>query len=238
MRFTVLSGFLIFGALILFTLYQALNTGKIWFVYPSEKQYPIRGIDVSNHQGKINWAIVPKTEVSFVYIKATEGGDFQDKSFRANWRQAKNVGFPTGAYHFFTLCRSGLEQAQNFIRTVPKEANSLPPVLDLEFTGNCSERPQIDDVQKEIKDYLKKVDFHYGTKTVLYLTYEFKDKYLGKDFEDYPVWIRDIFKHPNTFSDLKWVLWQFNSRGAISGVTGPVDINVLNPDSSDSEIYK
>ncbi|EKR19417.1 glycosyl hydrolase family 25 domain protein [Leptospira interrogans serovar Pyrogenes str. 2006006960] len=70
-----------------------MNSGKIWFVYPSTSQYPIRGIDVSNHQGKIDWTLVPKSEISFVYIKATEGRDFKDKSFHLNWKKAKANGF-------------------------------------------------------------------------------------------------------------------------------------------------
>ncbi len=211
-------------------LYETLDRGKIWFVNPSQEKYPIRGIDVSNHQGKIDWKLVPQSEVSFVYIKATEGGDFQDKSFVFNWKQARAQGFPVGAYHFFTLCKSGKEQAENFIRTVPKEADALPPVIDLEFVGNCKERPPIENVSQEILDFLNRVDFYYGKKTILYLTYEFIDRYVGSDFSDHRIWIRDIFKHPNTFSDQRWILWQYHNRGRVPGIVGPVDWNVLNGD--------
>ncbi|TGN01824.1 glycoside hydrolase family 25 protein [Leptospira yasudae] len=213
-----------------FGLYEALDRGWIWFVSPSPEIYPIRGIDVSNHQGKIDWGAVPKSEISFVFIKATEGGDFVDRSFAFNWKEAKRNGFPVGAYHFFTLCKSGKEQAENFIRTVPKEVDSLPPVVDLEFVGNCKERPPVENVSSEIADFLKVVDSHYGKKTILYLTYEFIDLYIGSNFQDRPVWIRDIFKHPNTFSDIRWILWQYHSRGRVRGIDGPVDLNVLQVD--------
>ncbi|MGQ2816949.1 glycoside hydrolase family 25 protein [Leptospira interrogans] len=208
--------------------YNALNSGKIWFVYPSTSQYPIRGIDVSNHQGKIDWTLVPKSEISFVYIKATEGRDFKDKSFHLNWKKAKANGFFVGAYHFFTLCKSGKEQAENFISTVPKEIDSLPPVVDLEFLGNCKERSSMKDVSNEIQEFLNRVDSHYGKKTILYLTYEFIDRYIGPNFQDHPIWIRDLFKHPNTFSNQRWILWQYKSRGNLPGISGPVDMNVLN----------
>ncbi|EQA53169.1 glycoside hydrolase family 25 protein [Leptospira kmetyi] len=207
-------------------LYEALDQGWIWFVSPSRSQYPIRGIDVSNHQGRIDWTNVPKSEVSFVFIKASEGGDFQDKSFTYNWKLAKANGFSVGAYHFFTLCKSGKEQAENFISTVPKEADSLPPVVDLEFVGNCKERPSIENVSQEIRDFLNRVDSYYGKKTILYLTYEFIDRYIGEDFQDHGVWIRDIFKHPNTFSDQRWIFWQYHSRARLPGISGPVDLNV------------
>ncbi|XDD52120.1 GH25 family lysozyme [Leptospira sp. WS92.C1] len=219
---------IVFGSILLFGIFKSFDSGRILFVYPSKEKYPIRGIDVSNHQGKIDWTQIPKSEISFVYIKASEGGDFKDKSFRYNWEEAKKAGLKVGAYHFFTLCRNGNEQADNFIATVPKETNSLPPVLDLEFTGNCKDRPKIENVQKEIQEYLYKVDSHYGTKTILYLTFEFIHQYIGTGFQEYPIWIRDIFKHPNTFSDIRWILWQYSSRGRVDGIQVPVDLNVLN----------
>lgn len=211
-----------------FVLYKALDLGLIWFVYPSEEKYPIRGIDVSNHQGKIEWNLVPKKDISFVYIKATEGGNFKDKSFLLNWKEAKKEGFKVGAYHFFTLCKSGSEQAENFIQTVPKEIDSLPPVVDLEFVGNCKERPNFENVQNEISIFLDRIDSFYNTKTVLYLTNEFIEKYLGNQLFDHPVWIRNIFIHPNTFSSLEWIIWQYKNTARVEGIHEPVDLNVLN----------
>ena len=77
------------------------------------------GIDVSHHQGDIDWARVADDDITFAYIKATEGGDFVDAQFADNWEQAGANGVDRGAYHFFTLCRPGLEQAENFLRVVP-----------------------------------------------------------------------------------------------------------------------
>ncbi|AOP36327.1 lysozyme [Leptospira tipperaryensis] len=218
----------VFIVCLLFGGYKALDSGRIWFVYPSEQKYPLRGIDVSHHQGKIDWSRVPKSEISFVYIKSTEGAEFQDPSFQTNWKEARRAGFPVGAYHFFTLCRTGIEQAENFIRRVPKESDSLPPVLDLEFMGNCKERPKQQNVQKEIQDYLTRVDSYYGKKTILYLTFEFIDQYIGEEFFQHRIWIRDIYKHPNTFSDIPWVLWQYKNRGRIPGIEEYVDLNAVN----------
>ncbi|EMK00025.1 GH25 family lysozyme [Leptospira sp. WS58.C1] len=211
-------------------LYFALDKGILWFVYPSETQYPIRGIDVSNHQGKIDWKKIPENKIRFVYIKATEGGDWKDKSFSRNWEEASSIGLRVGAYHFFTLCRSGKEQAENFISYVPKDPKSLPPVADLEFVGNCKERPPMQDVKKEISDFLNILENHYKKKPILYLTYEFIDLYLKDDFLEYPVWIRDIFGHPPSSFKRNWIIWQYHSRAKIKGVEGPVDLNVLKGD--------
>jgi lysozyme len=56
--------------------------------FPDIKTYSIRGIDVSHHQGPIDWTEVAKDRVDFVYIKATEGGDWVDTRFRQNWNES------------------------------------------------------------------------------------------------------------------------------------------------------
>ena len=80
------------------------------------RQYPVKGIDVSHHNGTIDWRAVADDGVKFAYIKATEGKDFQDDRFITNCREATAAGIVCGAYHYFRLGTPGLEQAQNFIR--------------------------------------------------------------------------------------------------------------------------
>src|SRR5262245_34821654 len=95
----------------------------------------VQGVDVSWHQGPIDWNAVSRAEVRFAYVKATEGADYVDPRFAFNWREAHRAGLYVGAYHFFTLCRSGAQQASNFIQAVPVENGALPPAVDLEHMG-------------------------------------------------------------------------------------------------------
>src|SRR3982750_4387037 len=67
--------------------------------FPSEAEYPIRGIDVSRHQGTINWSAIPGGKVRFAYIKASEGGDYRDPRFAENWGASATAGLHRGAYH-------------------------------------------------------------------------------------------------------------------------------------------
>ena len=99
-------------------------------------------------------AAVAADGVDFAYIKATEGGDFHDTRFAKNWTGAGAAGTVRGAYHFFTLCRSGTVQAANFIAIVPPAPGMLPPVVDLECVGNCSARPAKAELMTELKDWL------------------------------------------------------------------------------------
>src|SRR3954453_10276082 len=66
---------------------------------PSRSQYPLRGIDVSHHQGQIDWSAVKASGIQFAYIKATEGTEFTDATFAENWRNSNTAGIVRGAYH-------------------------------------------------------------------------------------------------------------------------------------------
>ncbi|HEY3406411.1 MAG TPA: GH25 family lysozyme [Ohtaekwangia sp.] len=114
-----------------------LYDGRIRFNYPDKEEFPVVGIDISHHQGKINWKQLSTEDVSFIIMKATEGVDYKDPLFDSNWSASKSAGYKTGAYHFYRVCRDGKEQAENFIRTVPNLPENIAPTIDLEFGGNC-----------------------------------------------------------------------------------------------------
>ena len=94
---TLLLNILFVGAM----AYELFKTGAIRLNYPDKKEFPIRGIDVSHHQGHIDWKKLAAQDVSFAYIKATEGEDFLDEDFKYNWSSAEDAGILPGAYHYF-----------------------------------------------------------------------------------------------------------------------------------------
>jgi len=196
---------------------------------PPISRYPVRGIDISHHQGLIDWDVLRTQGVDFVFMKATEGGDFKDRRFKANWQAAARAGIVRGAYHFFTFCRPGLDQAQNFIDSVPVAANSLPPVVDLEFGGNCAKKPTIADIKKELGGVLERLESHYRKKPILYVTQEFYETYHGKLGFNHPLWVRSIRFEPR-YAQKTWLFWQYHNNGRRAGISGPVDLNVFRGD--------
>ncbi len=193
---------------------------------PGRSAFPQQGIDVSHHQGDIQWNFVQADGVNFAYIKATEGADLRDPKFAQNWAEAKSAGVKRGAYHFFTLCRLASDQATNFMATVPREADALPPVLDLEFGGNCDARPQREVLIAEIATYIKMVEAHSEAPVMLYVTQEFDEFYKVSEGIQRPLWLRRVFFPPD-YGDRPWVMWQANPRHRVNGITGPVDWNVV-----------
>ena len=76
-------------------------------------------MDVSHHQAEIDWTELKGRAVQFAYIKASEGATSRDPRFASNWKAALAAGVTPGAYHFFTLCKPGAQQARNFLAALP-----------------------------------------------------------------------------------------------------------------------
>ncbi len=232
---------LVFGTIVVgvsvlagFAVRHTYYAGLWRFNYPAVGDFPVQGLDVSHHQGPIDWPAVPAGRFKFVYIKATEGGDFRDSRFHENWRGAQEAGLRVGAYHFFTLCRPGADQAQNFIDVVPVVDGALPPVADLEFGGNCSRRPPQNLIVNELRDFTDRLAAHYGTHPILYVTDEFFVHYIARSlFADYAMWARNLFGQPDPDLFPDWLIWQFANNGRVPGITGRVDLNAWRPATSD-----
>jgi lysozyme len=189
----------------------------------------VQGVDVSHHQGAIDWPKLARDDVHFAYIKATEGGNHIDPRFQSNWRAARAAGIYVGGYHFFTLCRDGETQAAHFAAILPKPSpGALPPAVDLEHMGPCRKGPQISDVPGEIRRFLAAMERAHGIRPILYTTREFHDAYL-KSFSGERFWLRSLFRRPS-FRQKEWVIWQHHHRGVKQGVSGPIDLNAFRGD--------
>ncbi|MDX2046095.1 MAG: glycoside hydrolase family 25 protein [Chitinophagaceae bacterium] len=195
--------------------------------------YPIHGIDVSHHQSIINWDAVKDMKVKnvqmgFTFIKATEGLISVDRQFKRNWKRAKEAGLARGAYHFFLAHKNGKWQANNFISTVTLEKGDLPPVLDVEETYGV--RPP--ELRKRVKEWLMTVERRYGVKPIIYTGADFYKSYLGKDFDEYPLWVAHYISQNRPRIEREWLFWQHNETGRVNGIFTRVDFNVFNGDSS------
>lgn len=196
-------------------------------VYPNG--YSIHGIDVSHHQGKINWekvanAEIDKEPISFVFIKATEGKSHLDDNFNDNFYNARRQGLVRGAYHFFSPNVSGLEQAEYYLHQVHLDEGDMPPVLDIEEVGKKTPAQ----IRKEAITWLKRVEEQYDVPPIIYTGLKFKQKYLSTpEFERYPFWIAHYYVKEVGYNG-SWRFWQHTDMGRINGIKGPVDLNIYN----------
>lgn len=210
----------------------AFLQGYLRMNYPTLTEYPVQGIDVSHHQGHIQWHKLDTANVQFAFIKATEGADHKDSLFLENWQMAESNNIMVGAYHFFSFCKSGEEQAANYIETVPVDSLSMPPIVDVEYGGNCKIENRKEDIIHEITEYVDIVEKHYHKRVIIYSTNEFYKNNLIYRFPYNPIWIRDILKKPQLPDLREWTFWQFTNRGRLDGVRTMVDLNAFNGDKA------
>lgn len=81
----------------------------------SRRNSNLKGIDVSNWKGDINFQGVKNDGVEVVYIKATDGNCYKDKYAKQNYNRAKEKGLNVGFYHFFRANKGVKDQANYFI---------------------------------------------------------------------------------------------------------------------------
>lgn len=193
--------------------------------------YPVKGIDVSSYQGQIDWKELADENISFAFIKATEGSSFVDKNFANNFEEAQKTHLAVGAYHFFSYDSAGQTQAQNFINTVKPYEGMLPPVIDLEFYGDKEANPPAREyVDAQLKAMLQALEDHYGQKPIIYATEKSYELYLAEDYGEYDIWIRNVIKRPKLSDRRSWTFWQYTNREKRSGYHGEeeyIDMNVF-----------
>jgi lysozyme len=204
------------------------------FGIPIPSNYSLHGIDVSRYQQVINWEAVKamnvqETKIHFAFIKATEGNDNVDFYFKRNWRKAKEAEMIRGAYHFFIASKDGTMQARNFINKVKLQSGDLPPVLDVEQTNGVSKAI----LQQRVKAFLYAAELAYGVKPVIYTNADFYKAYLSDGFDDYPLWVAHYLRPVEPRINRDWHFWQHSERGRVNGISGKVDFNVFNGDSTD-----
>lgn len=190
------------------------------------------GIDVSQHQGPVDWTKVGASK-SFAYIKATEGTTLVDTRFATNWAGARNQ-LLRGAYHYFTWKSDPDTQADNFLKTLGKlEVSDLPPLLDLEETAGIKELT-VQQRTARVTRWLERMKSDLKRIPVLYLQKSFMVGYFqdGDFFKNYPLFAIDIAQSPPRLPSAwpDWTLWQHSFTGTVSGITGSVDLDRFNGD--------
>jgi len=96
----------------------------------------VLGVDVSHHNGTINWDALKARGIAFAYIKCTESNNFRDPSFLHNYSEARRVGIIPGAYLYFRPEASAASQVAYFRKLYGLWApGEMPPALDLEEAG-------------------------------------------------------------------------------------------------------
>ncbi|MBS6445294.1 MAG: lysozyme [Ruminococcus sp.] len=226
---------------IVFTFGYLLYKNIITLSNPKSLGYTIKGVDVSEYQGDIDWQILSNQDIQFAFIKATEGSSYVDPNFLDNFTNALNTNLRVGAYHFFSFESSGKTQAKNFIDTVPIVENSLPNVVDVELYGDFKSNPlDVQSVVKELTTMLQSLEDTYKSKPIIYTTKITYNLYIKDNFPNYSIWLRDVHFSHNVKLTPNVDFWQYSSTQILDGYNGDeqyIDMNVFCGSQDDFNNY-
>lgn len=199
--------------------------------HPVTSQYPVQGPVIGSDQGDVHWPTLRAAGADFAYIHATDGDTGRDANFAEHWQAAHDAGLPHGAIHAWKLCRLAVDQATNFVATVPDHVDALPPAVILDFEDNCADLPDLSIFISEFATFLGMIEEHAGSPALLYVTREFDAEYEVTSRVERSFWLpRRLFK-PD-FGAVTWVMWEASDIRVVDGVENPVRWNVVRPDQS------
>ena len=193
-------------------------------------------IDISHHQGAVDFDAVAADGISGVIVKATEGRDYTDPRWGENWAALAETGLVAGAYHFARPntdgggAEDGEAEALHFCRTVLARCpgESFIAALDFEKSGtdpDHSAQMNIDFIaafERVVVSELGRSPWIYTGKPVWSERVAWTSS-----FVHLPLWQADYTSAP---ADMPWpqrTLWQYTGSGSVAGISGNVDRNTF-----------
>jgi lysozyme len=184
----------------------------------------VTGVDISQWQGKIDWAIL-SAKAKFVFIRSAYG-TYADRLIQTNWPAAKAAGIPRGAYLYYYPTVDAGQQARAMIEALGGDYGELPLVVDVEEPKvPC---PWTDKMVADLKWCLDVLEQFSGRKTILYTGTWYWDAYLGSVpwANSYSLWVAQYRKdwspeaHPTVPKAWQgadpakgYSFWQYSSTG-------------------------
>lgn len=188
-----------------------------------------QGIDISHHQGVIDWSKVKASgKVDFAFIKATEGLGYVDPQFKRNAAAANSVGIAVGYYHYaHPETNQALDEANAFVNATKGYARQLPYVLDLE-----GESAKLTTAALTVwaLTFMREVKRLTGAEVMMYTGAYFARDEVGSELSEFPLWIAHYGTNKPLDNDTwdKWTVFQYTSSGSVPGISGNVDMNEYN----------
>lgn len=214
--------FLLAAALLTWAAYAAWVNFRTSPPYVDRDRFPIGGIDISAHNGDIDFSKAAIDGAEFVWMKASEGVTFRDRRFAVNHAKAGIAGLKRGAYHFFRFDKDGVEQAINLLEAVGERTLEMGVAIDVETSGNPG-GIEDDIIKDRITSMVEYLNLR-GLAPTLYCNRNDYYRFLSDSFPVNSLWICSFSEDPIA---APWTFWQYNHKGAVDGLKGKVDLNVF-----------
>lgn len=223
----ILFSFILVGLTIFITLKQKNITPVFYstFGVTIPNNVKLLGIDVSHHQGNINWNDVQNMKINgdtiqFVYLKVTEGISHKDRKYKTNRKALDSKALKVGVYHFFSPNKNVIKQVNHFTTSFKK--TTLKPVLDIETIGDLTKK----EIVTAVLLFLNETEKRIGVRPIIY-TYSsfYKDYFKATSLDSELFWIANYSSKCKLCDQDNVIAWQFSEKGTINGISEKVDLN-------------
>ncbi|MGH7297347.1 MAG: glycoside hydrolase family 25 protein [Polyangiaceae bacterium] len=194
----------------------------------------VEGIDVSKWDGTIDWNQVKKSGRAFAFVRVSDGLNYPDSTFAANWAGAKGAGIHRGAYQYFEANQNATSQANLVLSKLGSDPGELPVVVDVEVTDGESAAT----IRSAIDTWSSVIEKGTGRAPVVYVSPGFWPSVGGKAEAD-GLWVANwgvsCPSLPSAWSG--WQFWQYSDTGSVPGISGQVDLNRFNGSLAQLDAY-
>lgn len=187
----------------------------------------MKGIDVSVHNGAIDFKKVKEAGVEFVIIRAGYGFGNKDKNFETNYANAVSAGLHVGTYwySYATDGSQALSEAKYFAEAIKGKKFDMPVYLDIE-EARC--QAKANDIIKQFCSYMESQNYFTG----VYASKAFLNSYVNATNKNsYSIWVAQ-WASDCTYSG-SYALWQYSDKGKVDGISGDVDLDKCYTDLPD-----
>lgn len=191
----------------------------------------VMGIDISKHNGTVDWNAVKNAGVEFVILRCGYRGSasgvlVEDEKFRTNIKGATAAGLKVGIYFFSQAVNEmeAVEEASLTLSLIKGHKISYPVYIDVEAANGRADGLSAAERTKVVKAFCETVRDSGYTAGVYSNKNWFAEKMDTGAFGNYRIWLAQYTESP-TYTG-RYEMWQYSSRGTIPGIKGDVDLNI------------
>ena len=189
----------------------------------------MKGIDVSAHQGNINWNAVKAAGIDFAIIRISYGQNTVDSKAIRNIEECIRVGMPFGVYTYsYALnVNNAINEANLVIKTLApyKDKVKFPVIIDMEDADGYKSRHNVSDQMcRDITYTFCSIMKSKGYNVGIYANYNWFTNILNDErLDQYPKWVAQWGDKCDYKKE--YVMWQYTNSGNVSGISGRVDMD-------------
>ena len=190
----------------------------------------IKGLDVSEFQGEVDWERVKAAGYKFAMLRAGYGYNTIDKQFRRNASECNRIGLPVGVYWFCYAFspEKAVQEADGCIDIISEYRLDYPVCYDIEQASadyiekqGVSFTPAL--AKNVVKSFCDRIEAK-GYYAMFYTNRNFLDTYLGTELSKrYAYWYA---RYADRFDGTDCGIWQYTSTGSVPGISGNVDLDL------------